>query len=171
MSDETREHRHIVFFNDAVDEGPIMDLIQELESSPSVDLFFSTEGGTTLLMEMLIHCLNNHGDVNVYLNYQLMSAGIDLLTKFNGKVFITPGFELMMIHCYDRKLYSKRDMDFDKKRLNEGLAKQNAQIRKEYKELGFSRKELKRFDKGEDVWWYRTEIEKHLSKLKNVTIL
>lgn len=164
-------HRHIIFFNESIDEGPVLDLIQELESSPSVDLFFSTEGGTALLMEMLIHCLNNHGDVNIYLNYQLMSAGIDVLTKFKGKIFITPGFELMMIHCYDRKLYSKRDMGFNKKRLNEGLVKQNADIRKDYKKLGFSKKELKKFDKGEDVWWYRTEIEEHLGKLKNVTIL
>lgn len=162
--------RHIYYFDDNIESESVMQLINDLQDKPKVDLFFSTRGGKTIEMSILIHFLNMHPDINIYLINELISCGIEILLKFKGKIFITNELELIMVHKYDRLEYSTRDVSYDKDRLKSITVTANNKLANRLRDLGFTEDQLSKFEEGGDIWWYPEDM-KQLEKLTNVTVL
>lgn len=152
--------RYVYIFNDEIEPDSVQNLIDILYNYPSVDLYFSSEGGYVYLMDALMRAMNQHGDLRVYLTYQVMSAGTDILFDFIGEIFIEKELEVIMFHNYSRALPEAKPGDIDFRKLRNHTKLKNANYYKKLEKLGLSKKELNLLKKGGDVFWYREDFDK-----------
>lgn len=153
--------RYVHYFNNEVSTETVQELIGILSAVPSVDLFISTPGGELAAAQVLMHFINNHPDIKIYLTSYIASAGTFFLTDCSQEVYITEHLDWIMFHQGDREFGGR----FRKEYLNTDiLYEQTKQLNEEYankfKRLGLTSKEIKDYMKGEDVILYKKDFHR-----------
>ena len=153
--------RYTYIFDDEITQETIQDCIDAIHIHPEVDLFFSTQGGETCMMDAFINYLNlRQEEITIHLTDVLASAGTFLLTDFKGKIIITDNLEWIMFHKADRLTYSNRRSFFNEVILKKQLNEYNDKYSKKFQELGLSEKEIKAYNSGKDVFLYRKDFNR-----------
>jgi hypothetical protein len=153
--------RYTFIFDDEITQESIQDCIDAIHIHPEVDLFFSTQGGETCMMDAFINYLNlRQEEITIHLTDVLASAGAFLLTDFKGEIIITDNLEWIMFHKADRLTYSNRRSFFNETILKKQLDEYNNKYSKKFQELGLSDKEIKAYNSGKDVFLYRKDFNR-----------
>lgn len=153
--------RYTYIFDDDIDQETIQSCIDAIHMHPEVDLFFSTQGGETCMMDAFINYLNlRQKEITVHLTDAVASAGTFLLTDFKGEIVITENLEWIMFHQTDRLTYSNRKSFFNESVLKKQLIEYNNKYSKKFKELGLTDKEIKAYNSGKDVFLYRKDFNR-----------
>ena len=153
--------RYTYIFDDDIDQETIQNCIDAIHMHPEVDLFFSTQGGETCMMDAFINYLNlRQKEITIHLTDVLASSGAFLLTDFKGEVIITDNLEWIMFHKADRLTYSNRRSFFNEVILKKQLDEYNNKYSKKFQELGLSEKEIKAYNSGKDVFLYRKDFNR-----------
>lgn len=106
--------RYTYIFDDEINQETIQNCIGAIHMHQEVDLFFSTQGGETCMMDAFISYLNcRHNEITVHLTDAVASAGTFLLTDFKGEIVLTENLEWLMFHKTDRLTYSNRKSFFN----------------------------------------------------------
>lgn len=159
--EESSLSRYTYIFDDDIDQETIQNCIDAIHMHPEVDLFFSTQGGETCMMDAFINYLNLRQDeITVHLTDAVASAGTFLLTDFKGEIVITENLEWLMFHQTDRLTYSNRKSFFNETVLKKQLIEYNKKYSKKFKELGLTDKEIKAYNSGKDVFLYRKDFNR-----------
>lgn len=153
--------RYVHHFNDEITHESVQELIGILTAVPSVDLFITTPGGSETSIKVLLHFVNQHPDIKIYLTEYIASAGTFFLTECDKEVYLTDELDWILFHHADRN-YGGR---FRKATLNAEILYQqdkegNQKYLEKYKRLGLSSKEIKDIDKGEDVILYKKDFHR-----------
>ena len=148
-------------FDDEINLESVSALLEKLDDL-SV-LYFSSNGGEHSYMKILIDALNRKEGLEVFLFEFIGSAGTYFLTDFKGKLNISMA-NIILFHKIDVVTFQLRKDLANNKAYLKDLEKENKIYRAKIKKL-LTKKQLKKFDKGEDVVVYKKQIEQW--KLKN----
>lgn len=161
LETEVPTQRYIYYFDKDITQESVQEFINDLHECPSLDLYFSTNGGEMTAMKILVKFLNNHPDVNVYLVGLIASAGTFLLTDYTGNLFLDEDLEAILFHQGDRPVEGQfRKTTFNTQILYEQMKESNDKWIDKYKALGLTPKEIKLILAGEDVILYRKDFER-----------
>jgi ATP-dependent protease ClpP protease subunit len=153
--------RYVYHFEDEIDPETVQDLIDKLTDYRAIDLFFTTVGGNPHAMRILLHFINNHPDIKVYLTGYIASAGTFLLFECNKEIILCEDLDWILFHLGDRSIEgSFRKTTLDYTILTEQLKEQNNKWVSKYKEVGLNPKEIKRILEGDDVVLYRKDFDR-----------
>lgn len=153
--------RYVHYFHDEITTESVQELIGILSAVPSADLFISTPGGYETAARVLLHFVNQHPDLKIYLTGYIASAGTFFLTDCDKEVYLTDELDWILFHHGDRDFGGKfRKSTINSDILYEQLKETNKQWLDKYKRLGLSSKELKEIDKGEDVVLYKKDFHR-----------
>ena len=153
--------RYVCHFEDEINSETIQELIDKLTNYKAVDLFFTTVGGEAHAMRILLHFINNHPDIKIYLTGYIASAGTFLLFECNKEIILCEDLDWILFHLGDRSIEgSFRKTTLDYTILTEQLKEQNNKWVSKYKELGLNPKEIKRILEGDDVVLYRKDFSR-----------
>jgi len=153
--------RYVYHFEEEIDVESVQSLIDILSGYESVDLFITTPGGAIHAMRVLIHFLNNHPDVNIYMTGYIASAGTMLFTECNKKIILTRDLDWILFHVGDRIIEgSFRKTTLDYKILTEQLRLDNEEEADILLKLGLNKKEIKSFLEGNDVVLYKKDFNR-----------
>ena len=149
------------FFDNKINKDNVNELIDRLYDKDEIELFFSTQGGQTPSMKVLLHFLNSrHEKIKVIITDSLASAGTLLLTDFKGKIEFRD-LDFILFHVFDRERYPIRKTWGD---FNDIIQKQdyegNLKLAKKFRKLGLTKKEIKQFLRGQDVILYKDRFKK-----------
>lgn len=162
MEELTLEYnRYVYYFRNEITDETIQSLIDVLVGIPSVDLYFCTIGGEMSAMKALIHFINNHPDIEIYLTDYIASAGTFLLVECNKPVYLTNELDWILFHMGDRDFGGK----FRKDKLNQDilydqLKQCNLKYADLFKKLGLTFKEIKKYLEGDDVILYQKDFNR-----------
>lgn len=149
------------YFEEDITVESVNNLVEKLESIESeIILYFSTAGGDPSAMKFLVDFFNTKKDkLTIILTNQVCSAGTYLLTDFEGTVKIDEdNLDFILFHLADRQTYNLRKTE------HKELVKQDVEYNKNFakklkeKQL-LTKKQLKRFFKGEDVVVYKKQFK------------
>lgn len=153
--------RYTYYFDDVITSETVQELIDILVQFEQIDLYFTTPGGEKQSMGVLIDTINKHPDINIYLTGYIASAGTFLLTRCNHPVYITDDLDYILFHQADRSIDgSFRKSEIDREILHNQLQAENDTMAMEYKKLGLNAKEIKLFNKGENVVLYKKDFNR-----------
>ena len=153
--------RYVHYFDNEITTETIQDLIGILSSVPSVDLFFATPGGELSAMKVLLHFINQHPDIKIYLTSYIASAGTFLLVDCDKEVYLTEELDWILFHMGDREFGGKfRKQHLNMDMLYEQTKEMNNQYADKFKRLGLTPKEIKEYLKGEDVVLYKKDFSR-----------
>ena len=153
--------RYVHYFNDEICTESVQELIGILSAVPSADLFITTPGGGEPASKVLLHFINNHPDIKIYLTGYIASAGTFFMTDCDKEVYLTDELDWILFHHGDRDFggrFRKHTLNMDV--LYEQLKDSNKSYLDKYKRLGLTSKELKEIDKGEDVILYKKDFHR-----------
>ena len=151
--------RYVHYFDKEIIVDTVQELIGILSSVQSVDLFFTTVGGELPSMRVLLHFINQHPDIRIYLTDYIASAGTFLLVDCNKEVYLTEELDWILFHQADREFGGKfRKAVLDKEMLYQQTKESNNILADNYRRLGLTPKEIKEYFKGEDVILYRKDF-------------
>lgn len=153
--------RYVYHFENEIDSETVQDLIDKLTDYRAIDLFFTTVGGEAHAMRILLHFINNHPDIKVYLTGFIASAGTFLLFECNKEIILCEDLDWILFHLGDRSIEgSFRKTTLDYTILTEQLKNENNKMVSKYKEIGLDVKEIKRILAGDDVVLYRKDFSR-----------
>lgn len=148
------------YFDKHIDTETVNELIQVLSVDEPTKLFFSTEGGNTDAMFVLIDFLNSRENIEVVLIDWISSAGTQLLTDYSGKLTFCEKLDGFMFHLSDRESYRLRKNYVDYSLLAEQDLERNKKFAKKLKDKGYlTEKQIKNFLKGKDVFVYKKQFK------------
>lgn len=149
------------YFNEEITADSVNNLIDRLENIENkIVLYFSTIGGDPCAMQCLIDFLNNRKEnISIVLTNQVCSAGTTLLTDFKGELKLdVDNLDFLLFHLADRESYNLRKTQ--SKELKKQDIEYNKNFAKKLKEKQLlTKKQLKRFFKGEDVCVYKKQFK------------
>lgn len=149
------------YFDKHIDVETVNELIKTISTEGSVKLFFSTEGGETSAMYVLLDFLNSKDNVEVVLTDFISSAGTFILTEYTGKLSFNEKLDGFMFHMSDRESYRLRKNYVDYSVLAEQDLERNKKFVKKLKDKGYlTEKQIKNFLKGKDVFVYKRQFDK-----------
>ena len=161
LEEEVEFNRYTFLFENEITVETVQGLIDTLVGVPSADLFFTTVGGELTAMKALVHFINNHPDIVIYLTGYIASAGTFLLTDCNKEIYLTDELDFILFHQADRPVEGQfRKRKLDEKILYLQTEEVNNQMAEKYKKLGLNSKEIKEYFKGEDVIFYRKDFSR-----------
>ena len=153
--------RYVHYFNDEITPESVQDLIGILSAVPSVDLFITTPGGVEPAAKVLLHFVNQHPDIKIYLTSYIASAGTFLLVDCDKEVYLTEELDWILFHMGDREFGGKfRKQHLNMDMLYEQTKEMNNQYADKFKRLGLTPKEIKEYLKGEDVVLYKKDFSR-----------
>jgi hypothetical protein len=152
------------YFDNEITVESVNELVEKLQAvQGEIELWFSTNGGSSSVMAFLLSFLNHRKEgITVVLTNKCYSAGADILIFFEGKIRIVE-LDAVLFHLTDREQYSFRKDDYtvNHKILAKQDKKYNIDFAKKIKEKGLlTDKQLKQFNKGKDVVVYAKQIKK-----------
>lgn len=151
------------YFENEITVESVNELVEKLQAvEGEIELWFSTNGGSSSAMTFLLSFLNHRKeDITIVLTSRCYSAGADILVFFEGKIRIVE-LDAVLFHLTDREQYTFRKDDYT---VNfKTLAKQdkeyNLNFAKKIKEKGLlTDTQLKQFLQGRDVVVYKRQYE------------
>ena len=151
--------RYVYIFDDTIDNEQVQVLIDVICSYEQVDLFFTTPGGSLTAMRTLIHAINQHPDIQIFLTGYIASAGTFLLTECTQPVYLHEDLDFILFHMADRMIEGTfRKKAIDDRIIESQTRATNEDMGRKYKALGLTAKELKRYYAGEDVVLYKSDF-------------
>src|SRR5690606_12257140 len=139
----------------------VQELIDKIGDKEYVKLYFSTPGGYTRANSSFIDFLNNRKDnIEIIFTNTVESCGTILLASFKGKIHLSEDLDTLLFHKVDRQLYGQRKDSFDNKELRKMDKEYNKNLSEKFKELGLNDKEIKKFNRGEDVVLYKKDFHR-----------
>lgn len=155
------ENRYTYHFDNPIGIVEVKELIDVLSLHDKIDLFFTTEGGEAVSMEVLTHYLNTRkDDITIHIVDFLMSAGVFLLLDFEGKIELHKTLDYILIHGIDRMVYRNREQKISKDILQEQLQNYNSQIAKKLTKFGLTKQEIKDYNLGKDIILYQKDFKR-----------
>lgn len=161
VQEEVDNNRYVHYFNDAITRESIQNLIDILTPYPSIDLFVTTPGGELPAAKVLMHFVNTHPDIKIFLTDYIASAGTFFLIECDQEVVLTEDLDWILFHQGDAEYggkFRKRTLDTDI--LADQMKVFNDALAEKYKRLGLTSKEIKEYFKGEDVVLYRKDFSR-----------
>lgn len=153
--------RYVHYFEDEISQESVQTLLDILIQAPSIDLFICTPGGDLPAAKVLLHFVNNHPDIRVYLTGYIASAGTLFLVDCNKEVILTDQLDWMLFHQGDREFGGRfRKQMLNQDILHEQLKQFNEALSIKYRRLGLTAKEIKDYFKGEEVILYRKDFNR-----------
>jgi len=146
----------VLTFNNEISKGSVSELIYQLEEfrDSNIDLFFSTEGGSLVYAEVLLHYLNTHCVQNVTLIFTslIASAGVIMMTDYKGKKLLSEWLDVVVLHAIDRtELGHTRLQKYERNFITKDKKYSSELLKKLTKAFKLTNKEQDRFNKGKDV--------------------
>ncbi len=158
---EEPEKKYTYLFDNEINQETVQELISILHNYSTIDLFFTTEGGYTTAMEVLISYLNSRKeDITIILTNEICSAGTFILTDFEGCIKLSKNLDFIMFHLVDRMGYTLRKGILNKKQLTAQLKESNIELIEKYTALGLTSQEIKKFKSGDDVILYKKDFHR-----------
>lgn len=155
------EIRYTYHFDNTIGVEEVRELISVLSLYDKIDLFITTEGGEIVSTEVLIHYLNKRKeDIVLYFTDYIMSAGVLLITEFEGEKVLTESLDCIMAHTIDRMVYLNRKQMIPVEALQKQLLEYNNKIAKKLAKLGFNKQEVKDYSAGKDVVLLRKDFKR-----------
>jgi len=151
------------FFDKEISVDTMNELVERLQDKEgSINLYFSTDGGSPDAMNFLIEYMNTRKDeIEITLTDWIMSAGTLLLTDFEGKIKLHSGLDFILFHVFDRESYGLRKSDVPKEILTKQDFRKNKIFAEKLKDKNIlNSKQIKRFLKGENVVVFQDEFRK-----------
>lgn len=153
--------RYVHYFSNEITVETVQELINTLVGTPSVDLFFTTTGGDLCAMKALLHFINNHPDITIYLTGFIASAGTFFLVDCTQKVILAEDLDCILFHVGDRPSEGAlRKQTYDMNILYDQLKEYNTVYAEKFKKLGLTAKEIKAYQAGEDVLLYKKDFNR-----------
>lgn len=153
--------RYTYYFDDEITQESIQELIDVISQVEQVDLFVTTIGGSRWAIDVLMHAINQHPDIVIYLCGYIASAGTFFLTECEQPVYLHENLEWILFHQGDRPVEGEfRKTSLDRHILYDNLKLQNEILGEKYKKLGLTTKEMKRYFEGDDVIIYRKDFNR-----------
>ena len=153
--------KYVHYFDDEITSETIQELIGILSAVPSVDLFVTTPGGELPAAKVLLHFINNHPDITIYLTGYIASAGSFFLTDCNKEVYLHEDLDWILFHMGDRDFGGRfRKANINAEILYDQLKEENIKYSEKFKRLGLTSKEIKEYLKGEDVILYKKDFHR-----------
>ena len=157
-----------IYFEDEIEQEPISELINSLQNLndnvTDVELWFSTSGGSVIIMEYFTRVLNKLNEVKpikIVFTFAVQSAGTELLTDYKGQIEFNNNLEYLMFHNSDRPVNLHSG---DKKRteaLNNVIIEGNKNQLKKLKKL-LTKKERSKIKSGDQVYLYKKDFDRVL---------
>jgi ATP-dependent protease ClpP protease subunit len=152
------------YFDNEITVESVNELVKKLQAvEGEIELWFSTNGGSSSAMTFLISFLNRRKeDVTVVLTNKCYSAGAYILLFFEGRIKIVE-LDAVLFHLTDREQYTFRKDDYtvNQKILAKQDKEYNLIFAKKIKEKGLlTDKQLKQFLQGRDVVVYKEQYDK-----------
>lgn len=157
--------RYVYHFDDEINSETVQGLIDILSGYSNIDLFFTTPGGELHAMRVLIHFINNHPDINIYMTGYVASAGTFLFLECNKPITLCEDLDWILFHLGDRMVegqFRKTTLNYEV--LKEQLKETNDKLASSFLKLGLTKKEIKAFLEGDDVVLYRKDFNRLQSK-------
>lgn len=159
VQEEQDTNRYVHYFEDEITRDSVQNLIDILTPYPSIDLFICTPGGEAPGASVLMHFVNTHPDIKIFLTGYIASAGTFFLIDCDAEVVLTDQLDWILFHQGDREFGGRfRKQMLDSKILEEQIKEFNNTLADKYKRLGLTSKEIKDYFKGEDVILYRKDF-------------
>ena len=153
--------RYVHYFDNEITSESVQELIGILSAVPSVDLFITTPGGELPASKILLHFINQHPDIKIFLTGYVASAGTFFLTECDKEVYLTDDLDWILFHMGDRNFGGRfRKEPLNQEILFEQLKATNEVWANKFKRLGLTSKEIKDFLKGEDVILYKKDFHR-----------
>lgn len=153
--------RYVHYFSDDIKDESVQELIDIISQFESVDLFVTTVGGSLWAMDVLLHAINQHPDINIFLTGYIASAGTMFLTDCTQPVYLHNSLDYILFHQGDRAVEGEfRKNIIDRHVLYEQLKEFNDEWSKKLKKLGLTTKEIKRYSDGDDVVLYKKDFNR-----------
>jgi len=153
--------RYIHYFHDEINNESVQDLIDILSNYKNIDLFISTPGGDAASMRVLIHFINTHPDIRIYMTGYIASAGTFLFIECNKEIILCEDLDWILFHMGDRPIEgSFRKTTLDHNILKEQLKNENEVWAKNFSNLGLNKKEIKMFLEGDDIVLYKKDFNR-----------
>jgi hypothetical protein len=152
------------YFDDDISVESVNNLVEKLQDREGeIELYFSTNGGSTSAMNFLINFLNSRKEeITVVVTDACYSAGADIFVLFEGKVR-TEMLDCVVFHCLDRPQYAfrKDSYTWDKEVIKKQDRQSNLDFAEKIKKRGLlTDKQLKQFLDGKDVVVYQEQFKK-----------
>lgn len=159
--------KQTIIFDDIIDFQSVPELITKLNTELPVSLFLSGDGGAYYYEKILAHTINGLNNITIYPFGSCSSAMANLVVfDLDCPVIITDKCESLMFHKCDRYSHRLRKTgELDHRELLKIDKKINRKQRRNLKQI-LTQKQLKTFDKGEDVILYRKDYKKVLKDYK-----
>lgn len=154
------------YFNNEITTESVNELVEKLQySEEKINLYFSTNGGSSPSMSFLISFFNSISDrLTIILTNRIWSAGTQILYEYNGEIKIDlEELDSILFHCADREVYNfRKDSTIDNPKILKKQDKEyNRKVAEKIKKKGLlTDKQLKQFLQGKDVVVYRKQFEK-----------
>ena len=152
------------YFNNKINNKTVNNLVDKLQSMEGkINLWVTTDGGTSDEMDFLIAFLNSRkDDITITLTGIIQSAGTHLLFEFLGKLILGEGIDCFMFHATDRLVYPVRDNHSIKDvELSKNDKETNRISAERIKNKGLlNDKQIQQFMKGKDVVVYSEQFKK-----------
>lgn len=153
--------RYTYYFQNHIEAETVQELIDVIMQVEAIDLFFTTEGGELSSMKVLLHAIEQHPDINIFLTGYIASAGTFLLTDCTKPVYLTEDLDWILFHQGDRGVEGEfRKTILDRTALHAQLKQTNEEWSSKFKKLGLNSKEIKRFNEGDDVVLYKKDFHR-----------
>lgn len=153
--------RRTVYFDGEIGIDSVKELVSEIESYEEVDLYFSSEGGDVDAMNVLLHSLNNHNSIKLFLIGSICSVAAHVLIKFKGEKIITDSLDFIVVHANDRSTYNIRKNRYvDDKIILKQDIEYNNNLFEEFLKIGFTEEEKELYLQGEDVMLYKKDFHR-----------
>jgi len=153
--------RYVYHFEDSIDVESVQGLIDILSGYECIDLFFTTPGGEAHAMAVLIHFINNHPDIRIYMTGFIASAGTFLFTDCNKEIILTEDLDWVLFHMGDRVVTNSfRKASVDDRILIEQLREENNNWAAKFAKIGLNKKEVKSYLEGNDVVLYKKDFNR-----------
>lgn len=161
--------RYTYYFEDEITTESVQELIDTISQFEAIDLFITTPGGSSWAMDILMHAINQHPDIIIYLTGFVASAGTHFLTDCTQPVYLHPNLEYILFHQGDRGVEGEfRKQVLDRHILHDQLKESNLLWAQKYKKLGLNSKEIKRYNEGDDVVLYQKDFNRlKVARLEN----
>lgn len=153
--------RYVHYFHDEIKDESVQEVIDIISQFESVDLFVTTVGGSLWSMDVLLHAVNQHPDINIFLSGYVASAGTMFLTDCTQPVYLHPNLEYLLFHQGDRGVEGEfRKNVIDRHVMYDQLKIFNNELGVKFKKLGLTAKEIKRYNEGDDVVLYQKDFNR-----------